>query len=564
MTEGLKSRGSCTGAIYRYMIIVLALAVVLSALITRIAAAPFRITSLIRETNVVDVACEAVTNDYYILLKGSVVTNIQSAADIKLGAVAAVMLVDPDPSSDHAFYRAVRIPQATPRDTDGDGVDDVFELRREYLDALDAADGKIDHDGDGIATYIEYGYETDPGDSNSVPDVTTGLDSDGDGFQDVYEIVHFADRYNPTSMPTATIYVDAAAVGFGDGSVTNPYPDIKSAFEVAGEYDIIEVADGVYTGVMNRALSFPNAAPVMLMSKNGPAGCVIDCEHDTYAISFSTIPDSRWVLDGVTVRHGSATRGGAFNAQNASPLVRGCRLIDNSAEDYGGAVYAQDTGRLVLENCFIKGNTSGIGGGISLWASGSVLRNCFIVENTAGKGGGIHLKGVPCTLQNCTIAGNVGSTKDGSLHAAYAGAVASLTNCIVWGNLPSSVSGTDPIVAYSTFEGGHFGQGNQNVDPRLTIATYRLRGESPCIDTGTSNAPPSDADGELRWDAPAHSNAVSVVDMGADEFVDIDGDGLGDAWERVHFGDLAHGADEDDDAGAGPDGLTNLKEYGTV
>ncbi len=47
----------------------------------------------------------------------------------------------------------------------------------------------------------------------------------------------------------------------------------------------------------------------------------------------------------------------------------------------------------------------------------------------------------------------------------------------------------------------------------------------------------------------------AVLVFGADS----DGDGLSDAWELAHFGDLSHTAEGDDDLG-GPDGRTNIEE----
>ena len=72
-------------------------------------------------------------------------------------------------------------------------------------------------------------------------------------------------------------------------------------------------------------------------------------------------------------------------------------------------------------------------------------------------------------------------------------------------------------------------EGNIDANPLLTVA-LRLQADSPCIDAGTSStAPLTDMDGEARWDHPDHSNLVSIVDIGADKFVDIDADDLADA-----------------------------------
>ncbi len=56
-------------------------------------------------------------------------------------------------------------------------------------------------------------------------------------------------------------------------------------------------------------------------------------------------------------------------------------------------------------------------------------------------------------------------------------------------------------------------------------------------------------DGEARWDDPTHANTVSVWDIGADEYVDADADGLPDSWELQHWSSITNqNASSDGDA----------------
>jgi hypothetical protein len=88
----------------------------------------------------------------------------------------------------------------------------------------------------------------------------------------------------------------------------------------------------------------------------------------------------------------------------------------------------------------------------------------------------------------------------------------------------------------------------------LTDNRLHLLPESPCIGAGDPASDPTaepDLDGEPRADDGA-------VDMGADEFLDQDDDGLPNGWEQEHFGSQTAGepaADDDDD------GLTSTLEY---
>lgn len=86
---------------------------------------------------------ESDANSYYILLRGNRVTSIVSPAQLVLGQFGTVEIVDPSPNSQSApvFYRLQRVPLNAPLDTDGDGMDDVYELRHpSALNPLDGSD----------------------------------------------------------------------------------------------------------------------------------------------------------------------------------------------------------------------------------------------------------------------------------------------------------------------------------------------------------------------------------------------------------------------------------------
>lgn len=79
--------------------------------------------------------------------------------------------VDADGSSAaRGFYRVEAVPVDAPRDLDGDGLDDVFELTYPLaFDPLDPTDAAGDFDGDGFDNGEEYRRGTDPTDPASRP-----------------------------------------------------------------------------------------------------------------------------------------------------------------------------------------------------------------------------------------------------------------------------------------------------------------------------------------------------------------------------------------------------------
>lgn len=323
-------------------------------------------------------------------------------------------------------------------------------------------------------------------------------DADGDGYVAIYEIVHETDPDDPGSAPAPTVYVDAAAAGGGDGSAMYPFRTIQTGLDAAGWYGIVQVQQGTYAGWGNRNLDFKGRA-MLLLAEGVPGDCIIDA----------------W----------GVARGFSFcGGEHAAAIVRG----------------------FVIRNAGI---------GIYCTASPSI-QNCVLADNVSN---GIECRGTALPeLRNCTIAFN-GSYGIQTYNTAGAGVL----NCILWSNGLSQISalGAQPTVSYSCVQNGCAGDGNTADDPRITPIVCRLRADSACIDAGHSNAPPIDRDGEARCDDPAHTNAVSIVDMGADEFVDNDDDDMADAWEIVHFGGFSRSGTNDNDAAGGPDGLTDLQEY---
>ncbi len=390
-----------------------------------------------------------------------------------------------------------RIAAAT--DSDGDGLPDAWEM---------------EHFG-----HLDYGPADDP---------------DGDGYLNIYEYIGGTDPTDAASYPAPTRRVDPAD--------TNAYATIQSALNaVTGLYEIVAVADGIYTGNANRDLDFAGAK-AMLVATGGLEHCTIDGEYAGRGFYFHTGESNLTVVSGFTV-----TRGGT----NVT-----------TATQYGGGVYCYYASP-TFQRVRVRQSQAYFGGGVSIRYASPRLWSVLIVSNDTyygrNSGGGVGLLYSNAEFQNCTIAHNRSTFTTGGVSGG--GGNPLFENTIVWSNWPGAqINVGTTTVRYSCVQGGYSGTGNISSDPQFADAQYRLSITSPCIDAGTNTLVMTDWEGDARWDVPGVSNAVGFVDIGADELsatFDADADGLPDWWEMFYFGHLDYGPEDDPDG----DGVDNLTEF---
>ena len=137
----------------------------------------FRITSVSLDAQGrAQVGHAADDQSYYVLYRGGAVDAVNTPVDLALGVAGTGQLLDPAPVTGRSavFYRVRSIAAGQPSDLDGDGIDDVYELRHGlFLDALDAADGAADFDGDGVSNADEYRGASDPAVADALTRVTS-------------------------------------------------------------------------------------------------------------------------------------------------------------------------------------------------------------------------------------------------------------------------------------------------------------------------------------------------------------------------------------------------------
>lgn len=122
--------------------------------------APAQISDFHLEPTSVSVAGPAQADLYYCLLHGDGVSSITSTVDVTLTGTNGIASFRHEPggglSDPQSFYAVLGVPLSAPMDTDGDGIDDVFELGFNFLDPLNPADAPADADEDGVSNLREY------------------------------------------------------------------------------------------------------------------------------------------------------------------------------------------------------------------------------------------------------------------------------------------------------------------------------------------------------------------------------------------------------------------------
>jgi predicted outer membrane repeat protein len=264
--------------------------------------------------------------------------------------------------------------------------------------------------------------------------------------------------------------------------VPSEYATIQAGIDAAAEGDTVLVARGTYTGPGNRNIDFGGKA-ILVVSQNGPAMTTIDCGGGGRGFGFHNGEGPSSIVQGFTIRNGSAYNGGGIYCLSSSPTIKANRIIANSALWDGGGMYC-------------------------LWSSPMIEGNTIAGNSAADNGGGIYCQSCAPPIEATTLFGNAAASGGGICCGDYSSP--SVTNSVLWGDSAGGsqeifVAATGTIeISYSDVESGWPGEGNIDADPIFVWAEKgdcRLLWGSPCIDAGDPGL--VDPDGTRR-DMGAH------------------------------------------------------------
>lgn len=308
-----------------------------------------------------------------------------------------------------------------------------------------------------------------------------------------------------TSSGQTTWYVDDDAPG-GDGTSWNQaFTFLQDALAVAAEGDEICVGQGTYTpdrdsnnpdGTGSRSATFQLRS--VIVTRGGYAGVnepdpderdveqyvsvlsgdlagndapdFQNYEENAYHVLVGTGVDETSVLDGFTIRSGSAfgsddtLRGGGMFNDAGSPTVSSCRFVANRASLFGGAVYNRNGSILRFTDCTFEGNRAGTGGAIlTAFDSNVNLTDCRFVANLADEGGGLYNVDSSPLLTRCSFEHHRGGSIGGAVYN-LSGSSPTFVQCSFVGNSTTNDGGaihnrfSSPLFESCVFAANHSGQ----------------------------------------------------------------------------------------------------------
>lgn len=258
--------------------------------------------------------------------------------------------------------------------------------------------------------------------------------------------------------------------------------------------------------------------------------------RSTETITISAFRDDNTLIyESAEIRESAWGIGGAIAARRADVIVTSSWITNNAAGEAGGAFHLTEDSFAKLVNSVVASNGAGYryhsvrtiinwddGGSTNFeesleWDSPSSAASC---ESSALR------------VIGCTVAGN-GQGGYPDAVALSSGAWFSAYGSIVWPERVVKEADCGMMLNNCVVSEAGGGFGNRVADPRL-VDGWRLTAQSPCIDAVVPLlVSPTDIEGEARWDFPARANGLGIADIGADEFVDRNGDGIADATGRA-------------------------------
>jgi len=295
----------------------------------------------------------------------------------------------------------------------------------------------------------------------------------------------------------STIYISASAAII---NIPADYPTIQQGIDASVDGDTVLVQPGLYIGNVDFSGHNIVLGSLFLTTRDESyiATTIIDGDSSGSVVTFESNEDSTALLKGFTVTNGNAPEGGGIFCMNSNPVIANNIITLNICYTYGAGIYCYYANPVISYNEIFNNTVIeqfGRGGGIYCGMSEPLLYNNLIHHNTSsGMGGGVSCAaGDPVFINNLFFS----NTADGGGGIYGWSANPVITNCILWGNLPTQIhmaGGSDPEVTFCDLDSYWPGTGNIRIYPDFRDPAnndFHLMStacgdpyDSPCIDAG--------------------------------------------------------------------------------
>lgn len=349
----------------------------------------------------------------------------------------------------------------------------------------------------------------------------------------------------------------SAVVDAAEGAtilVPEDYVEIQAAIDAASAGDSVLVGPGTYM----EQVRF-NGKSLVLKGTAGPNETVIDGGGVSACVVLSAGEGPGSVVSGFVLTDGfNEYGGGGIHLKGSSPRLEDLIITGCHSGASGGGIYASQGAAPVIYDCLITACSSeGVGGAVASSGSYPRMERTYIVQNSAkDEGGGIWANHGSIEVVNCTFYGNRGLR---GTHGVFTGSVAATLRNVIATNSSGTAFYSDgrPDVTASyisvfgneeAFENIEVGEGISTEDPQFEGGfpySYALAETSPCVDSGDpfDAVPPG---GGKRVDIGAHElvREHHVIEVYAGESIAaaIDSAEAG-TWIRVHPGTYSENLD---------------------
>ncbi|MCP4545259.1 MAG: hypothetical protein GY835_02195 [bacterium] len=252
------------------------------------------------------------------------------------------------------------------------------------------------------------------------------------------------------------------------------YPTIQAAINACEDGDVVELADGIYSGDGNRNIEYLGKAIEIRSQSGNPEQCVIECDGSSddphTGIEIINVTGGLASLRGVHIRNGhhtgthlylgggavycsgstvdisdchfsecyAARAGGAVFVTDSNVTLTQCRFTSNRASENGGGLKTRES-EVIVRECLFEGNSATVANGaVEAAEFGTmIIEECEFYENSTGSYGGAFgaENRAIVELINCVFARNTTGGKGGAINLSPAYSTSALVSgCTIYGN----------------------------------------------------------------------------------------------------------------------------------